>query len=108
MSRNPDHRRRRPGRRPPHHHDRKPHRPQPSGFTGPGFRQAYDALLPGLKGDARRQHFNAVSEGIVLTCGLGGAVLGLTCFGWVGAVIGLGTGIAAGGSLVESQRFYRK
>jgi hypothetical protein len=48
-----------------------------------------------------------VSGGIVLAGGVYGLLLGLAWFGWIGAILGLGCGIAAGGSFAESQRFYR-
>ena len=38
---------------------------------------------------------------------LGGLVLGLACLGPIGAMAGLGAGIAAGGSFAASNRFYR-
>ena len=99
--------RRRPGRRPTCRPPavRGPSRPE--GFTGPGFRQIYRWLLPGLAGAEKRRHFNEVSLAIVAAAGLGGGALGLACFGWPGALIGLGWGIAAGGSLAESRGFYR-
>jgi hypothetical protein len=34
-------------------------------------------------------------------------MLGLTCLGPIGAIVGLGAGIAAGGSFAASNRFYR-
>jgi hypothetical protein len=108
MRRRPSHRRRRPGRRPPRRYSGG-HGPfRPYGFTGPGFRQLYGWMLPGLGGPEKRRYFNEVSVGIVLAAGLCGAVLGLACLGWVGAIVGLGGGVAAGGSFAESRRFYRR
>ena len=103
----PNRRRRRPGRRPP---DRRPrgHRPaHRSGFTGPGFDRLYDRILPGLGGSEKRRYFNAVSGGIVLAAGLCGSILGLACFGWIGAIVGLGIGVSAGGSFAELHGFHR-
>ena len=104
----PDRRRRRPGRRPPCRYSggRRPSRPD--GFTGPGFRQLYDWLLPGLRDAEKRRFFNEISRGVVLAAGTCGAALGLACFGWVGALLGLGGGIAAGGSFAGSRRFHRR
>ena len=103
----PNRRRRRPGRRPPRRYSGGHGPPRPHGFTGPGFRQLYRWILPGLEGHEKKRYFNEVSRGIVLAAGLCGAVLGLACFGWVGAILGLGGGVAAGGSFAESRRFYR-
>jgi hypothetical protein len=107
MSRRPPNRRRRPGRRPPNRYSGRHGPPTLQGFTGPGFRQLYEWMLPGLGGTAKKHHFNDVSRGIILAAGLCGAILGLICFGWIGAILGLGGGIAAGGSFAESQRFHR-
>ena len=102
-------RRRRPGRRPPN----RPAAgglasgPRPQGFTGPGMRQLFDAVLP-MKGKERKQFYNQASTGLVVGLGLGGALLGGSCAGPVGAVIGFGVGATAGGLLVEKQRFYRR
>jgi membrane associated rhomboid family serine protease len=50
-----------------------------------------------LRGTAKKQHFNQISDAIVLVAGACGAGLGLIGFGWFGAVLGLGAGLAAGG-----------
>lgn len=99
--------RRRKGRRPPHRYQGGHPNSRPEGFTGPGFRQAYEWLLPGLAGAEKRRYFNEVSGGIVLVGGLCGLVLGMACFGWIGAVLGLGAGVAAAGSFAEKGRYYR-
>jgi hypothetical protein len=39
---------------------------------------------------------------------LGGAMLGYAWLGPLGVVVGLGAGIAAGGSIAEQGRFYRR
>ena len=106
---NPGHRRRRPGRRPPH---RPPAGafaggPKPQGFTVPGMRQLFDAVLP-MQGKERKQFYNQASTGLVVGLGLGGAMLGHSWAGGVGAVIGFGVGAIAGGLFVENQRFYRR
>ncbi len=108
MSRNSHSRRRRPGRRPPCQGPAPWSQPNPQGFTGPGFRQVFNRILPGLKGSAKKQYFNDLSEAIVLIIGLAGAALGLMIFGWLGAILGLGAGLAAGGSFVETNRFHRR
>jgi hypothetical protein len=101
------HRRRRPGRRPPHRFPGRSPGPPPRGFTGPGFKQFYDALLP-MKGRERKAFFNQVSGGLVLGFGLAGALLGFSWLGLPGAVFGLGIGVAGGASFAERQRFHRR
>jgi hypothetical protein len=108
MSRKRPEGRRRPGRRPPNRYSGCHGPATPQGFTGPGFRQFYNRILPGMPGTAKKQHFNEVSDAIVLAAGVCGAVLGLICLGWLGAIMGLGAGIAAGGSFAESNRFRRR
>ena len=103
----PDRRRRGKGRRPPHRYRGGPIPPRPAGFTGPGFRQLYDRLLTGVAGPEKRRYFNDISAGIVLVGGVCGVILGAACFGPLGAFLGLGAGIAAAGSFVESGRFFR-
>ncbi len=100
----PDRRRRRPGRRPPVRYSGWHGPGRADGFTGPGFRQLYRWLLPGLGGP----EINEVSRGIILAAGFCGAFLGPACFCWIGAILGLGGGIAAGGSFAESRRFHRR
>ncbi len=95
----------RPGRRPPH---RPPpgaifSNPRPRGFIGPGLRQLFDAVLP-MKGRERKQFFNQASTGLVVGLALGGAMLGGSWAGPVGAVIGFGVGATAGGLFVEKHR----
>ena len=107
MSRRPTHRRRRPGRRPPHPYSGGLGPPRPGGFTGPGFRHAWSWILPGLKEPDKKRFFNEVSGGIVLAAALCGLLLGLACLGPIGAILGLGAGIAAGGSFARSNRFHR-
>ena len=103
----PDRGRRRPGRRPPcrHHSGSGPNRP--AGFTGPGFGRAWGTMLPGLAGPEKKAFFNELGGGIALAAGACGLMLGLICFGWIGAIIGLGAGLAAGGSFAGSRGFYR-
>jgi hypothetical protein len=105
---NPGHRRR-PGRRPPY----RPSAgglasgPRPQGFTGPGMRQLVDAVLP-MQGKERKQFYNQASTGLVVGLGLGGALLGGSWAGPVGALFGLGVGATLGGAFVERWRFYRQ
>jgi hypothetical protein len=107
MSRRPPHRRHRPGRRPPHRFKGVHGPPRATGFTGFGFRHAWNWILPGLEGPDKKQYFNNLSGGIILAGGLCGLLLGLACFGPIGAVLGLGFGVAAGGTFAKSNRFYR-
>jgi hypothetical protein len=72
MSRRSPHRRRRPGRRPPHRYSGRHGPPRPTGFTGTGFRQAWNWMLPGLKGPEKKRFFNEMSGGIILAGGLCG------------------------------------
>jgi hypothetical protein len=101
--------RRRPGRRPPHRPTAGAFtsNPRPQGFTEPGMRQLFDAVLP-MQGKERRQFFNQASTGLVVGLGLGGAMLGYSWAGIAGAVLGLGAGATVGGTFVERQRFYRR
>ena len=103
----PDRRRYRPGRPPPYRYTGGPGPPRPQGFTPAGYRVLYDLMLPTLQGRQKRLFFNKVSGGMVLGLGLGGAVAGFAWAGLVGAVIGLGAGLALGGAFVERGRFYR-
>jgi hypothetical protein len=107
MSRRPPHRRRRPGRRPPHRYSGPYDPSRPAGFTDFGFQQAWKWILPGLEGPAKKRYFNVMSGGIMVGAGCCGLLLGLACFGPIGAVLGLGAGVAVGGSFAESSRFYR-
>ena len=105
----PGSRRRRPGRRPPH---RPPSGassggPRPPGFSHAAMRPLFDAVLP-MKGKERKRFYNQASTGLVVGLGLGGALLGGSWAGAVGAVIGLGVGATAGGLFVEKQRYYRR
>ncbi len=104
----PNRPRHRPGRRPVYHPPGGQARSAPRGFTSPGYRQFYAWLMPGLAGNEKRQFFNEVSGSVVLAAGLCGAGLGFACLGWVGGALGLGAGIAAGGSFVEAGRYYRR
>jgi hypothetical protein len=104
----PDRRRRRRGRRPP---DRPPGRrgpPRRGGFTGPGFGPAYRALAPGLQGREKKALFNRVSAYLVAAIGLAGTLFGYAWLGPLGAVLGLGGGLAAGGAYAEKERFLRR
>jgi len=105
----PNRPRRRPGRRPPN-------RPsagassggrKPPGFTHWAMRPLFDAVLP-MKGKERKQFYNQAATGLVVGLGLGGAMLGGSWAGPVGAVIGFGVGATAGGLFVEKRRFYRR
>ena len=105
----PDPARLSPGRRPPDRYRAlkhpKPH--DPRGFTVPGMRQVFDAILP-MRGEDRRHFFNQASTGLVLGLGLGGGLIGASWGGLVGALLGFAVGVCAAGSFVESGRFYRR
>lgn len=98
----PGHRRRRPGRRPPYRPSAGAFSggPRPPGFTAPGMRQVFDAVLP-MQGKERKSFYNQASAGLVIGVGLGGAIIGFSWGGVVGAVIGFGVGATAGGVFVE-------
>jgi hypothetical protein len=64
-------------------------------------------ILP-MRGTARREFFNTLSGTIVIGCGLAGGLIGFSCFGFVGGLVGLGAGITAGGSFAEKRWFYRR
>jgi hypothetical protein len=102
----PNRGRRWPGRRPPNRF-MTGRRPRRSGFTPPGMRTFYKVAMPGLKGRAKREYFNQVSSWLVTGSALGGAACGYTLLGVVGAVVGLGAGLVAGGSMAEKGGFYR-
>ncbi len=61
-----------------------------------------------MKGMERKQFYNQASTGLVVGLGIGGAMLGGSWAGPVGAVIGFGVGAAVGGAFVEYRRFYRR
>jgi hypothetical protein len=103
----PDRRRIRPGRRPPNRFSNKGAPPPGPGFTGYGFGSFYRVLLPGLRGRGKRGFFNKVSDYLVLGVGLGGALVGGTWAGPVGAVVGLGAGLAVGSALAVRGGYYR-
>jgi hypothetical protein len=103
----PGRRRRRPGRSPPFHPKSPVLSSRPRGFTGFGFGPYYSWLLPGLRGREKREFFNKACGGLILGCGLGGAMLGLALAGPIGAAIGFGVGLGVGGTIAEKGRFYR-
>jgi hypothetical protein len=104
----PHGRRRRPGRRPPQRYSGPGGSARPQGFTPPVFKTFYDLFMPGLRGAEKKQFFNQISGGIVLSCALCGAILGYHGLGVLGGLVGLGAGMAAGSSLVQKQRFFRR
>ena len=103
----PKGRRRRPGQRPPNRYSDRHGTPQPQGFSAGGFRTYHNLIAPRLKGREKRELFNEVAGWMVLAFAVGGAMIGYSCFGVLGAIFGLGAGIAAGGSTVRKGRFYR-
>ena len=103
----PHRRRRRPGRRPPHHYS-GPRGPRPGGFTAGALGPLCRVLLPGLRGGEKKRLFNEVSRALPLGLGVGGALLGYAWLGPIGAALGLGAGLAAGASMVEKERFFRR
>jgi hypothetical protein len=104
----PDRRRRRRGRRPPDRPAARRPPSQPGGFTGFGFGPMYRALMPGLRGGEKREFFNRVSSYLIAAIGLVGTLLGYAWLGPLGAVLGLGGGLAAGGAYAEKERFLRR
>jgi hypothetical protein len=96
--RHPDRRRRRRGRRPPDRPAARRAPPRPGGFTGFGFGPMYRALMPGLRGGGKREFFNRIAASLVAAIGLAGALLGFAWLGPLGALLGLGGGLAAGGA----------
>src|SRR5262245_46348651 len=102
----PNRRRRRPGRRPP---DRYSGLGQDSsGFTPAGLDTFYKALMPGLGGREKREYFNDISAWLIMGIALGGAVVGYACLGVIGASLGLGAGLMAGGVVAGKGGFYRR
>ena len=104
----PNRGRRRPGRRPPDRYSGHRCPPRPGGFTAGALGSFYRVLLPGLRGAEKRRFFNDFSRALPLGLGLGGAMLGYAWLGPLGAVFGLTGGLAAGASLAEQQRFFRR
>jgi hypothetical protein len=104
----PNGRRRRPGRRPPNRYPGGHGPPQPRGFTPGGFRTFYNVAMPGLRGREERAFFNEISGWMIAGIAVGGAMVGCAFLGPPGAVLGLGAGIAVGGSIAEKGRFHRR
>jgi hypothetical protein len=104
----PNNRRRRPGRRLPNRYSGRHDPPQPQGFTPSGFGAFYNILMPGLRGREKRAFFNQVSAWMISGFALGGAMIGYSVLGPLGLILGLGAGIAAGGSTAKKGRFYRR
>src|SRR5207248_2756826 len=90
-------RRRRPGRRPPDRLSARFAPPPPRGFTGHGFGTYYNVLMPSLRGREKRAFFNKISGWLVAGFALGGVALGYAWLGPLGAAVGLGAGLMAGG-----------
>ena len=103
----PQRHRRRPGRRPPHRHPGGNAASRPAGFTPPGLDAAYRLLMPTLRGPAKRAYFNGLSDRMVVGFGLAGAILALVGLGPLGAILGLGGGLLAGGWFSRKGRFFR-
>jgi hypothetical protein len=102
----PNGRRRRPGRRPPNRYSGR-HGP-PQGFTTGGFGPFYRALFPGLRGREKRAFFNDIAGWGILGFAFATAMIGFAQFGLLGAIFGLGAGIAAAGAFAEKHKFYRR
>jgi hypothetical protein len=103
--RRPGRRRRRPGRRPPYQYIESRPSGRPEGFTSPGFRQLYDAILPRV---GRRAYFNRLAGGVALSAGAGGAYFGYAVGGLPGAVLGFVAALVGMGRHLEEGRFYRR
>jgi hypothetical protein len=104
----PDRRRRRRGRRPPERPPARRGPPRRGGFTAHGFGPMYRALIPSLQGGAKKAFFNRVSAYLIAAIGLAGTLLGYAWLGPLGALLGLGGGLAAGGAYAEKERFLRR
>jgi hypothetical protein len=98
---------RRPSRQPPKRYSGRHGPPRPQGFTAGGFRKFYDLLLPGRRGREKRAFFNRIAGWMIVVFALEGAFLGCLWLGPLGAIFGLGAGVATGGSFVARGRFYR-
>jgi hypothetical protein len=103
--RRPGRPRRRPGRRSSHRYTEDCQAGRPEGFTSPGFRQLYDAILPTT---GRRAYFNRLAGGVALSAGAGGAYFGYAVGGLPGAVLGFAAALVAMGRHLEEGRFYRR
>ncbi len=77
-----------------------------SGFTGPGLRELYDVVLP-FRGAEKRRFFNQPSDRLVVMLGVAAAVVGYGAWGVLGAVIGLGLGLAGAARAMVRGRFQR-
>ena len=86
----PNGRRRRPGRRPPHRYSGHRGPPKSGGFTPGSLGSLYRVLLPGLRGTEKKRFFNDVSRGLPQGLGLGGALMGYSWLGPLGAAPGAG------------------
>jgi hypothetical protein len=62
--------------------------------------------MPGLRGREKKAFFNSIAGWMVLGFAAGGAMIGYSWFGVLGAIIGLGAGIGVGGSTARKGRFY--
>jgi hypothetical protein len=102
----PNRRRRRPGRRPPNRYSGL--RDYSSGFTPTGLDTFYRAFMPGLRGREKRDFFNDISAWLIMSIALGGAVVGFAWLGPIGAFLGMGAGLMAGGAITEKGGFYRR
>ena len=64
-------------------------------------------LVFGMRHASRRSYLWLVALSLIGGIALGGAMVGYAWLGPIGAIIGLGAGIAAGGSVADKGRFYR-
>ncbi len=83
---------------------RRGHRPQ--GFTGAGLRELYNVVLP-FGGADKRRFLNQISDRVVVMLGVAAAVVGYGAGGPLGAVIGLGFGLAGAARAMVRGRFRR-
>jgi hypothetical protein len=61
-----------------------------------------------LHGREKKAFFNEIAGWGILGFALATAMYGFAQFGVLGAIFGLGAGIAAAGAFAERQRFYRR
>ncbi len=79
---------------------------RPSGFTEPGLRELYNVVLP-FGGSEKRRFFNQISDRLIVMLGVAAAVVGYGAGGLLGAVIGLGLGLAGAARAMVRGRFRR-
>jgi hypothetical protein len=98
----------RAGRRPPNRYSGGNGPARPGGFTPPGLDAVYQLRMTTLRGPAKRAFFNDLSGRTVAGFGPIGAILAFVWLGPLGALLGLGGGLLAGGWFARKGRFFRR